>query len=58
MFPCCVVQDIKRDIRTVLDLGSGAGHLTQLLCQPDMDRSITMLDLSGGTWSSSDPNII
>lgn len=39
-------QDIKRELRTVLDLGSGAGHFTQLLENPGYERKVTMLDLS------------
>ncbi|KAG8970593.1 hypothetical protein FRC05_000529 [Tulasnella sp. 425] len=38
--------DIKRELRTVLDLGSGAGHFTQLLENPEYERKVTMLDLS------------
>ncbi|KAG8895921.1 hypothetical protein FRC01_012126 [Tulasnella sp. 417] len=38
--------DIKRELRTVLDLGSGAGHFTQLLENPGYERKVTMLDPS------------
>ncbi|KAG8984053.1 hypothetical protein FRB90_005604, partial [Tulasnella sp. 427] len=38
--------DIKRELRTVLDLGSGAGHFSQLLENPGYDRKVTMLDPS------------
>ncbi|KAG9050063.1 hypothetical protein FS837_007816 [Tulasnella sp. UAMH 9824] len=38
--------DIKRELRAVLDLGSGAGHFTQLLENPGYERKVTMLDLS------------
>ncbi|KIO29494.1 hypothetical protein M407DRAFT_168422 [Tulasnella calospora MUT 4182] len=38
--------DIKRELRSVLDLGSGAGHFTQLLENPGYERKVTMLDLS------------
>ncbi len=39
-------QDIKRKFGTVLDLGSGPGHLTKLLDREKVQKSI-MLDSSG-----------
>jgi hypothetical protein len=47
--PCCLaetrVQDVKRKFSSVLDLGSGSGHLSKLL-EPDRAQKVTMLDLS------------
>jgi len=41
-----MTQDIKRNFRTVLDLGSGPGHFSKLLEIGKVHKSI-MLDSSG-----------
>ncbi|KAG8965478.1 hypothetical protein FRC03_000475 [Tulasnella sp. 419] len=39
-------EDIKRELPNILDIGSGAGHLTQLLENQGYERSVTMVELS------------
>jgi NADH dehydrogenase [ubiquinone] 1 alpha subcomplex assembly factor 5 len=41
-----MIQDIKRNFRTILDLGSGPGHFSKLLEVGKVQKSI-MLDSSG-----------
>jgi len=45
------VQDIKRTFNSILDLGSGPGHLSKLLETDKVKKSI-MLDSSGGCTTS------
>ena len=49
-------QDIKRNFKTVVELGSGAGHFSRLL-EPENAQKALMLDLSGtdaACFSSAD----
>lgn len=41
-----LIQDIKRDLRDVLDLGAGAGHFSRLLDKTSYGRNVTMLESS------------
>jgi len=45
-FLMSMIQDIKRNFRTILDLGSGPGHFSKLLEAGKVQKSI-MLDSSG-----------
>ena len=45
------VQDIKRKFNSILDLGSGAGHLSKML-EPPITKKVVMLDSSGAFKSS------
>lgn len=39
-------QDIKRNFNTVVDLGSGCGHIVKHV-QPDTLKKLIMCDMSG-----------
>lgn len=41
-----ILQDIKRDFHTVVDLGSGCGHIVKHLSKDNMKKLI-MCDMSG-----------
>ncbi|KAG8865414.1 hypothetical protein FRB96_000304 [Tulasnella sp. 330] len=41
--------DIKRDLRDILDLGSGPGHFTKLIESTTYERKVTMMDMSEKT---------
>ncbi|KAG9024537.1 hypothetical protein FRB95_011375 [Tulasnella sp. JGI-2019a] len=38
--------DIKKELRDILDLGSGPGHFTKLIESKTYDRKVTMMDMS------------
>ena len=48
--PIDTVQDIKRDFGKVLDLGSGAGHVTKYIDE-EMMKELTMVDTAGIPFS-------
>jgi len=48
--------DIKRDLRDILDLGSGPGHFTKLIGNTTYERKVTMMDLSEKMLKRDDAN--